>query len=265
MSYETLLYEKQDSIATVTINRPEKRNAWTTQVSEEIIDVFGMMEDDPEVLVTILTGTGDKAFSAGADLGNAKTHKVTTVGAHLASVSPKGFPVFNAVADYPKPVVAAINGFAVGIGCLITLCCDILLASDNAELGLPQVPLGILPAYGGAVRLARYVGRGKAMEMVLLGERINAQEAYRVGLVNKVVPLLELRPLAQDYARRLAALPPLAVRMAKESLNKGLDIASLKEAAQTDIYRFMLLGQTEDSHEAHQAWRERRKPVFKGQ
>lgn len=265
MSYETLLYEKQDSIATVTINRPEKRNAWTTQVSEEIIDVFGAMEDDPEVLVTILTGTGDKAFSAGADLGNAKTHKVTTVGAHLASVSPKGFPVFNAVADYPKPVVAAINGFAVGIGCLITLCCDILLASDNAELGLPQVPLGILPAYGGAVRLARYVGRGKAMEMVLLGERISAQEAYRVGLVNKVVPLSELRPLAQDYARRLATLPPLAVRMAKESLNKGLDIASLKEAAQTDIYRFMLLGQTEDSHEAHQAWRERRKPVFKGQ
>ncbi len=265
MSYETLLYEKQDSIATVTINRPEKRNAWTPQVSEEIIDVFGAMEDDPEVLVTILTGTGDKAFSAGADLGNAKTHKVTTVGAHLASVSPKGFPVFNAVADYPKPVVAAINGFAVGIGCLITLCCDILLASDNAELGLPQVPLGILPAYGGAVRLARYVGRGKAMEMVLLGERINAQEAYRVGLVNKVVPLPELRPLVQDYARRLATLPPLAVRMAKESLNKGLDIASLKEAAQTDIYRFMLLGQTEDSHEAHKAWRERRKPVFKGQ
>ena len=265
MSYETLLYEKQDSIATVTINRPEKRNAWTTQMSEEIIAVFGTMEDDPEVLVTILTGSGEKAFSAGADLGNAKTHKVTTVGAHLASVSPKGFSVFNAVADYPKPVVAAINGFAVGIGCLITLCCDILLASDNAELGVPQVPLGILPAYGGAVRLARYVGRGKAMEMVLLGERISAEEAYRVGLVNKVVPLSELMLLAQDYASRLAALPPLAVRMAKESLNKGLDIASLKEAAQTDIYRFMLLGQTEDSHEAHKAWRERRKPVFKGQ
>lgn len=264
MSYETLIYEKQASIATITINRPEKRNAWTTQLSEDMIDVFSAMEDDPEVLVTILTGKGDKAFSAGADLGNTKTHKVTTVGEHLASISPRGFPVFNAVADYPKPVVAAINGFAIGIGCLITLCCDILLASDNAELGLPQVPLGILPAYGGAVRLARYVGRGKAMEMVLLGERITAEEAYRVGLVNKVVPLSELMPLAQDYAQRLAALPPLAARMAKESLNKGLDIASLKEAAQTDIYRFMLLGQTEDSHEAHQAWRERRKPVFKG-
>jgi enoyl-CoA hydratase/carnithine racemase len=126
------------------------------------------------------------------------------------------------------------------------------------------VPLGIIPAYGGAVRLARYVGRGKAMEMVLLGERLTAAEAYRTGLVNKVVPLPELMPLAYDYARRLAALPPLAVRMAKESLNKGLDIASLKEAAQADIYRFMLLAQTEDSREAHQAWREKRKPVFRG-
>ena len=264
MAYDTLLHEKHDHIATVTINRPEKRNAWSVRLSEEIIEVFSAMEDDPEVLVTLLTGKGDQAFSAGADLGDPKTHRVTSVGEHLATVSPRGLLVFNAVTDYPKPVVAAINGFAVGIGCLITLCCDILLASENAELGLPQVPLGIIPAYGGAVRLARYVGRGKAMEMVLLGERITAAEAYRVGLVNKVVPLPELLPLAYDYARRLAALPPLAVRMAKESLNKGLDIASLKEAAQADLYRFMLLGQTEDSREAHQAWREKRKPVFRG-
>ena len=264
MAYDTLLYEKHDHIATVTINRPEKRNAWSVRLSEEIIEVFSAMEDDPEVLVTLLTGKGEQAFSAGADLGDPKTHRVTSVGEHLATVSPRGLLVFNAAADYPKPVVAAINGFAVGIGCLITLCCDILLASENAELGLPQVPLGIIPAYGGAVRLARYVGRGKAMEMVLLGERITAAEAYRVGLVNKVVPLPELLPLAYDYARRLAALPPLAVRLAKESLNKGLDIASLKEAAQADLYRFMLLGQTEDSREAHQAWREKRKPVFRG-
>ena len=264
MSYDTLSYEKNGPIATIAFNRPEKRNAWSTQVSEEIIEVFSAMEDDPEVLVTVLTGKGDKAFSAGADLGNPKTHKVTSAGEHLATVSPRGFAVFNTVADYPKPVVAAVNGYAVGIGCLITLCCDIILASENAEFGLPQVPLGIIPAYGGAVRLARYIGRGKAMEMVLLGERITAAEAYRVGLTNKVVPLPELMPLAYEYARRLAALPPLAVRMAKESLNKGLDIASLKEAAQADIYRFMLLGQTEDSHEAHQAWREKRKPVFRG-
>ncbi|MEW6298872.1 MAG: enoyl-CoA hydratase-related protein [Thermodesulfobacteriota bacterium] len=264
MSYDTLIYEQRDRVATVMINRPEKRNAWTAQLSEEIVTAFRAMEDDPEVLVTILTGAGEKAFSAGADLGNPRTHAVTSVGEHLATISPRGFPVFNAVADYPKPVIAAINGYAIGVGCLISLCCDILLASENAEFALPQVPLGIIPAYGGAVRLARYVGRGKAMEMVLLGERLTAAEAYRTGLVNKVVPLPELMPLAYDYARRLAALPPLAVRMAKESLNKGLDIASLKEAAQADIYRFMLLAQTEDSREAHQAWREKRKPVFRG-
>lgn len=264
MSYDTLIYEQRDRVATVTINRPEKRNAWTTQLSEEIVKVFRVMEDDPEVLVTILTGAGEKAFSAGADLGNPRTHTVTSVGEHLATISPRGGPVFNAVADYPKPVVAAINGYAIGVGCLISLCCDLLLASENAEFALPQVSLGIIPAYGGAVRLARYVGRGKAMEMVLLGERLTAAEAYQAGLVNKVVPLPELMPLAYDYARRLAALPPLAVRLAKESLNKGLDIASLKEAAQADIYRFMLLAQTEDSREAHQAWREKRKPVFRG-
>src|SRR5262245_12081626 len=264
MAYEALIYEKHDHIATVTINRPEKRNAWTTQLSEEIVEVFSAMENDPDVLVTILTGKGNKAFSAGADLANPKTHRVSTPGEHLATVTPRGFAVFNAVTDYPKPIVAAVNGYAIGIGCLITLCCDIILASENAEFGLPQVPLGIIPAYGGAVRLARYVGRGKAMEMVLLGERISADEAHRVGLANKVVPLSELMPLAYDYAKRLAALPPLAVRMAKESLNKGLDIASLKEAAQTDIYRFMLLGQTDDSHEAHQPWSETRQPVIDG-
>jgi enoyl-CoA hydratase/carnithine racemase len=264
MSYETITYEKAGPIATVTFNRPEKHNPWSTQVSEEIVDAFTSMENDSEVVVTILTGKGNKAFSAGADLANPKTHRVATPGEHLATVTPRGFAVFNAVADYPKPVVAAVNGYAIGIGCLITLCCDIILAAENAEFGLPQVPLGILPAYGGAVRLARYVGRGKAMEMVLLGERITAAEAYRVGLANKIVPLPELMPLARNYAERLAALPPLAVRMAKESLNKGLDIASLKDAAQVDIYRFMLLGQTEDSHEAHRAWREKRKPVFKG-
>jgi enoyl-CoA hydratase/carnithine racemase len=264
IAYDTLRYEVADHVATLTIDRPEKRNAWSARLSHELVEAFQAIEADPEVLVTIFTGAGDKAFSAGADLGDERTHRVSSVGGHLATVTPRGQDVFNVLADHPKPVVAAINGFAVGIGCLITLCCDILLASDNAEMGLPQVPLGIIPAYGGAVRLARYVGRGKAMEMVLLGERITAEEAYRVGLVNRVVPQAELLPLARDYARRLAALPPLAVRMAKESLNKGLDIANLKDAAQADIYRFMLLGQTDDSREAHRAWREKRSPAFEG-
>ncbi len=264
MDYEMLRYDVDDGVVTLTINRPEKRNAWSGRLSHELVEAMAAIEADDDVRCTILTGAGDKAFSAGADLGDNRTHRVSSVGEHLASVTPRGMDVFNAVAEHPKPVVAAINGFAIGIGCLITLCCDILLASDNAELGLPQVPLGIIPAYGGGVRLARYVGRGKAMEMVLLGERIDAAEAHRVGLVNRVVPRAELLPLARDYAGRLAALPPLAVRMAKESLNKGLDIANLNDAAHADIYRFMLLGQTADSHEAHRAWREKRRPAFEG-
>lgn len=262
--FEMLRYEVDGPVATLTINRPEKRNAWSSTLSHELVDAFAAIEADPTIRATIFTGAGDKAFSAGADLGNERTHRTSSAGEALAAVTPRGMDVFNAVADHPKPIVAAINGFAVGIGCLITLCCDILLASDNAELGLPQVPLGIIPAYGGGVRLARYVGRGKAMEMVLLGERITAEEGYRVGLLNKVVPQAELAPLARDYAQRLAALPPLAVRMAKESLNKGLDIANLKDAAQVDTYRFAMLGQTEDSREAHRAWREKRTPRFEG-
>lgn len=266
-TYSTMLTtvtptEHGGAVATLTINRPEKRNAWSTALSHELSDVMAEIEADRSIGATILTGAGDKAFSAGADLGDDRTHRVSSVDQHLAAVTPRGADVFNALADHPKPVVAAINGYAVGIGCLITLCCDILVAADNAELGLPQVPLGIIPAYGGAVRLARHVGRANAMEMVLLGQRITADEAYRIGFVNKVVPQAELMDVAFDYATRLAALPPMAVRMAKESLNKGLDIANLKDAAQADLYRFMLLGQTADSHEAHRAWREKRPAHF---
>lgn len=257
--------EHGGAIATLTFNRPEKRNAWSTALSHDLADVLAEIEADRGIGATIITGAGTQAFSAGADLGDNRTHRVNSVDAHLAAITPRGSDVFNALADHPKPVVAAINGYAIGIGCLITLCCDILLASENAELGLPQVPLGIIPAYGGAVRLARHVGRANAMEMVLLGQRITADEAYRIGFVNRVVPQAELMDLAMDYATRLAALPPLAVRMAKESLNKGLDIPNLKDAAQADLYRFMLLGQTADSHEAHRAWREKRPPRFGAQ
>jgi len=265
MSYKAILYEKKDRVATITINRPEARNAWSQQLNTDLIDVFAQMESDPEVLVAILTGNqAGKAFSAGADIVDRRTHTVESIGSHLAGITPRGTEIFNAVDDFPKPVIAAINGYALGIGFLITLCCDILIASENAEMGLPQVSLGILPAYGGALRLARFVGKGKAMEMVLTSERIDAHEACRVGLVNKVVPLPELMPTAEKVARRIASLPPLAVRVAKESLKKGLDTPSLKEAAQADLYRFMALMLTEDSGEAHSAWREKRKPTFKG-
>jgi enoyl-CoA hydratase/carnithine racemase len=219
---------------------------------------------DRAIRATILTGAGDRAFSAGADLGDPRTHRVEpgAAGRQLAT-APRQGAVFDALVEHPKALIAAVNGFAIGIGCLVTLCCDLIVASENAEFGLPQVPLGILPAYGGSVRLARHVGRAKAMEMVLLGERVTGADAERYGMVNRWVSQAELMATARRYAERLAALPPLAVSMAKESLNRGLDLP-LREAAQADVYRFTLLGQTEDSHEAHQAWREKRTPTFEG-
>jgi len=261
-TYPSLLLDVEGRVATITINRPEKRNAWSPQLNADLLEVLSELGADREVRATILTGAGDKAFSAGADLGDPRTHRVDKAGSHLAR-APRQGAIFDALVEHPKPLIAAVNGFAIGIGCLVTLCCDLIVASDTASFGLPQVPLGILPAYGGSVRLARHVGRAKAMEMVLLGERISGEEAERYGMVNRCVPLAELLPTAKRYAERLAALPPLAVSMAKESLNRGLDLP-LREAAQADVYRFTLLGQTEDSHEAHHAWREKRSPTFEG-
>ncbi|MDP7470588.1 MAG: enoyl-CoA hydratase-related protein [Dehalococcoidia bacterium] len=266
MNYQVILYEKMGRIATVTFNRLQRRNAWNDQVTDEFIDVFHRMEADPEVLVTILTGNQEgRAFSAGADLKDPKTHAANSVADHVAGIDMRGMELFNCIADYPKPVIAAINGYAIGVGFQVCLCCDILLAAEEAQFGLPQVALGIMPAYGGALRLARFVGKGKAMEMVLTGEHINAQEGHRVGLLNRVLSLTELMPAARELALKLTSLPPNSVRMAKESLNKGLDIGNMKDAAQTDIYRFMALTMTRDSQEAHQAWREKRAPVVRGE
>lgn len=264
MSYERILYDKKDGIATVTLSRPEARNAWSAIMNQELLDVFSKMEADPEVRAVILTGNqAGKAFSAGADIKDAKTHTTPSVGETLARITPRGMEIFNVISDFPKPIVCAINGYSLGIGFLITLCCDILIASENAELGLPQVALGILPAYGGALRLARFVGKGNAMRIVLTSERITAQEAYRIGLVSEVVPLSELIPAATKIARTVASLPPLSARLAKESLNMGLDV-TMREAAQADLYRFLALTLTEDREEGHSSWRQKRDPVFKG-
>jgi enoyl-CoA hydratase/carnithine racemase len=168
------------------------------------------------------------------------------------------------IAEFPKPIIAAINGQASGFGFRVALCCDILIASEDAKMNLPEVSLGIIPGTGGSLRLARFVGKGKAMEMILTSEWIEAQEAYRVGLVSRVVPNSELLSTAKKIATRIASLPPIAVMMAKRSLNEALDIGNLKLAAQSDIYRQLLLYQTEDTREAHQAWREKRPPRFKG-
>lgn len=260
---KTVLLERHGGVGIVTLNRPEMLNAWGADMSEGLIAAFAELEADREVRAIVLTGAG-RAFSSGANLKSQQTHAVESVGDYLWSVDPRGAAQFNAVADCAKPVIAAVNGWAMGIGCLISLCADILLASENARFGLPQVGIGIIPAYGGALRLARAVGKNRAMEMVLSSRPIDAAEAYRIGLANRVYPAEELLPATLELATHIASLPPLAVRLAKESLNQGLDTGSLKQAAQADIYRFLALMQTEDRQEGHAAWRERRPPRFSG-
>ncbi|MBI4308476.1 MAG: enoyl-CoA hydratase/isomerase family protein [Chloroflexi bacterium] len=265
-AYKTILVQRDGGVATVTISRPDRRNAWNDDVSREIVNVFHCMDEDDDVRVAILTGNQEgKAFSAGADIKEPTAHTVSSLGRSLSRLHRGVRLVFDAVYEFPKPVIAAINGYAIGVGCQICLCCDLLYAAENAELGMPQVSLGLMPAYAGAIRLARFVGKGKAMEMALLGERITAQEGYRLGLINKVTPLPELMPAARRAAERLASLPPLAVKLTKESIIKGLDIPNVKDAAWADLYRFLVLEMTEDNLEAHRAWREKRPPVFKGQ
>ncbi|MDD4858855.1 MAG: enoyl-CoA hydratase/isomerase family protein [Dehalococcoidales bacterium] len=265
MKYTRLLYEKQEHIATVTLSRPEARNAWSAIMQEEILDLFPKIEADPDVLVVILTGNPEgRAFSSGADIADLTTHSPKSVGDELHKFTLRGMDIFNVIADFPKPIICAINGYALGIGFQITLCCDILIASDNARMGLPQVSIGVMPAYAGAVRLARFVGKGIAMRMALTSEHMNAQDAYRLGLVSEVLPLEQLMPRAREIAKIIASYPPLSVKVAKESLNMGLDTASIKQAAQADLYRFLALSLTEDRMEGHSAWREKRKPTFKG-
>ena len=167
------------------------------------------------------------------------------------------------LSNFPKPIVASVNGYAIGIGCIITFCCDLIVASERAEWRLPQVALGILPAYGGSVRLARWVGKGLAMRMAM-GFPLSGEEAYRIGLAQWLTPHDELPHKTTEVANHIASLPPLAARMTKESLSKGLDMPNLADASLVDLYRFMALELTDDKTEGHDAWRERRPPAFKG-
>src|SRR5207249_1116719 len=215
-------------------------------------------------------------------------HTMDSAAELIKSIPKRKHRAFEVLGNFPKPLIGAVNGYAVGIGCIMTFCCDLLVASDRAEWRLPQVALGILPAYGGAVRLARLVGRGHAMRMTLgiplpaeeahriglvqwldamrmtLGIPLPAEEAHRIGLVQWLVPHAKLMDKALEVAAHVASLPPLAARLAKESLVRGLDIPNLSDASFVDLYRFAVLEQTEDKAEGHRAWPEKRKPAFRG-
>lgn len=259
-----LLYEKRGHIGILTLSRPEARNAWCDEFTAGLQERLPELEEDGEVRCVVLTGDDNgRAFSAGADLKNPRTHTESSV-AHFIEGVPKRrrFSPIMMLSDFAKPVVAAVNGYAVGIGCIVTFCCDLIVASERAEWRLPQVALGIMPAQGGAVRAARWIGKGLAMRLAL-GFPLPGEEAYRIGLAQWLVPHGELMSQAMKVAEHIASLSPLAARIAKESLNTGLNVP-LNEAALADLYRFMALEMTEDKTEGHKAWRERRKAEFKG-
>lgn len=260
----SLLYEKRGHMGILTFSRPEARNAWCDEFTHGLQERLPELEDDRDIRCVILTGDdAGKAFSAGADLKNPRTHSENSVADFIESVPRRRrlSPIMM-VQDFAKPIVAAVNGYAVGIGCIVTFCCDLIVASERAEWRLPQVGLGILPAQAGAVRAARWVSKGMAMRMAL-GFPLKADEAFRAGLAQWVVPHAELMPQVLAVAEHIAGLSPLAARVAKESLNFGLNVP-LGDAALGDLYRFMALELTEDKSEGHRAWRERRKPQFKG-
>jgi len=257
-------YEKRDHIGIVTLSRPSARNAWGPDFNEGLGRHFAAMEEDDEIRCAILTGDeSGGAFSAGANLKDSKTHTMASAAEFIKSIPRRRERAFEVLGNFPKPIVGAVNGYAVGIGCIVTFCCDLLVASDKAEWRLPQVALGILPAYGGAVRLARRVGQGHAMRLAL-GIPLTAEEAYRIGLAQWLVPHAKVMDKALKIAAHVASLPPLAARLTKESLLRGLDIPNLSDASLVDLYRFATLELTEDKAEAHGAWRDKRKPAFRG-
>jgi enoyl-CoA hydratase/carnithine racemase len=261
-----VLFETKGHTAILTLSRPDARNAWGDDYNEGLQALLKQAESDHGIRCVILTGDEKgRAFSAGANLANPSTHMAGSAADFITGEIPaKRNFVANLLTDFAKPVIAAVNGYAVGIGCIATYSCDMIVASERAEWRLPQVRLGILPAYGGAPRLARWVGKGNAMRAAL-GYPIDAAEAYRIGLAQWLVPHEQLMAQALKIADDIAELPPLATRLVKESLTKGLDIPNIRDASEADTYRFMMLSLTDDAKESHRAWREKRKPAIRGQ
>lgn len=259
MSYENLLLEKRDQIAFVTVNRPKVLNALNEKTVEELDACFGGLRNDPEVRAVILTGAGEKAFVAGADINE------------LAAYSPgqardcalRGQAVFSRIEHLGKPTIAAINGFALGGGCELALACTLRIASQTARLGQPEVKLGIIPGYGGSQRLPRLLGAGMAMQLILTGEPLSADDALRWGLVNQVVPPDQLLAVAEGVAKKIIANGPLAVQYCMEAVHRGLNM-SLEEGLHLEGTLFGMSFSTEDMREGTRAFLEKRPARFVG-
>jgi enoyl-CoA hydratase/carnithine racemase len=258
-TYETILYAVDGQVATITLNRPEVHNAQNDTLRRELYQVFGALATDDDVKVVVITGAGERAFSAGADIRE-----------FVEPASPTQLRERRKRIDYrsmmdrcSQPIIAAINGFALGGGLELALACDIRIAAENATLGLTEINLAIIPGGGGTQRLPRLIGRGKALEMILTGARISASEALQVGIVERVVPAGDALKAATELARTIAEKAPIALRYAKEAVVKGLGM-SLEDGLRLEGDLSTLLRTTEDRVEGAKAFLEKRKPRWTG-
>lgn len=257
-SYENILLERRGRVALVTINRPEKLNALNIKTREELADVLAELRVDDEIRVVVLTGAGEKAFVAGADINEFAGRTAVQQRAVMKAKS-----IFTAAEEFPKPLIAMINGFCLGGGCELALSCDLRVASEKARFGQPEINLGIIPGGGGTQRLTRLIGEGKAMEMILTGNMIDAQEAHRLGLVNQVAPVAELEAKTMELANKIAEKSPVALAMAKTAV-KNAARTTLREGLDAEIDLFALCFSSEDKEEGVRAFLEKRAPGFKG-
>ncbi len=258
-TFTSVLYEKKDAIAYVTLNRPKVLNALNKTMVAELKAAFEDARDDSTVRGIVLTGAGEKAFAAGADISEVlndsplEAEEKTRFGQALTSL----------IENLGKPVIAAVNGYAVGGGCELAMACTIRLASETAKFGQPEVKLGIMPGYGGTQRLPRLVGKGRALQLILSGDTVSAQEAYRIGLVNEIVPNAALIPRAEAILQQMASNAPVGVKFSIEAVNKGLE-TSLDEGLLIEASLFALCAATEDKKEGTSAFLAKRPPKFQG-
>ncbi|TKJ40067.1 crotonase [candidate division LCP-89 bacterium B3_LCP] len=259
MDYENLLFEIDDGIAIVTINRPKVLNALNGATLTELRATFKRVADDPNIKCAILTGSGEKSFVAGADINEISTKNAVT-GVEFAL---NGQSVSNQIQHCGKPIIAAVNGFALGGGCEIAMACHLRFASEKARFGQPEVNLGIIPGYGGTQRLARLVGAGRALELCISGNMINAQEAYRIGLVNQLYSPEELLPKTKEFCKTVMSKGPKAVSFVLHAVNRGMEMP-LADALRLEAHLFGLVCATDDMKEGTAAFMEKREAKFTG-